>query len=135
LSRILGIDFGGKRTGLAVTDPLQIIVTALDAVLTADLESYLSKYFLEEKVIEIAIGYPTHKDGSKTYLCAEIDDFIERIRKSNPTIKITKVDESFSSIEGKTLLLQSNKKKKKRQEKGQLDMYSAVVILRQYLGH
>ena len=99
-------------------------------------KTWVKKYnVIKEKVDEIVIGYPMHKDGSKTYLCAEIDDFIERIRKSNPTIKISKVDESFSSTEGNTLLLQSNKKKKKRQEKGQLDMYSAVVILRRYLGH
>lgn len=135
MGRILGIDYGQKRTGLAVTDPLQIIVSPLDHVETDQLQEFLEEYFENEQVEELVIGYPVHKDGSKTYLCGEIDEFLVALLKNNEQLKITKTDESFSSMEGGRLLAQAVTKKKKRREKGKLDMYSAVIILRRYLGH
>ena len=133
MGRIIGIDYGAKRTGIAVTDSLQIICSPLTSISSLELLSFLIKYCDEEKVEKLVIGYPSHKDGSKTYLCDEIDEVIEKIKKAVNNLQIIKIDESFSSMEGKQLMLQSMKSKKKRQEKGNLDMFSAVVILRRYL--
>lgn len=135
MARILGIDYGGKRTGLAVTDEMQIIVSPLDKVSTSDLLSYIQTYLSKNSVEKIVFGYPRHKDGNNTYLCAEIDSVIAQFEKLYPAIKLDTCDEDFSSRDGMRLMQQSIKSRKKRQEKGNLDMYSAVVILRRYLGH
>ena len=135
MARILGIDYGGKRTGLAVTDEMQIIVSPLDKVSTSDLLQYVETYLSTNSVEKIVFGYPRHKDGNNTYLCAEIDGMIAKLLKLYPAIIIDTCDEEFSSRDGMRLMQQSIKSRKKRQEKGNLDMYSAVVILRRYLGH
>jgi len=135
LARILGIDYGGKRTGLAVTDEMQIIVSPLDKVSTTDLLPYIETYLSKNPVEKIVFGYPRHKDGNNTYLCEEIDGVIAKLQKLYPSIKIDTCDEEFSSRDGMRLMQQSIKSRKKRQEKGNLDMYSAVVILRRHLGH
>lgn len=133
MGRILCIDYGKRRTGIAVTDLLRIIASPLRFLETKDLIPFLIKYFREESVAELLIGYPVHHDGTKTYLCAEIDDFLEVISKDYPLITITKIDESYSSVDAKSLLAEATRKKKKRQAKGELDKMSAVVLLRRYL--
>lgn len=133
MGRILGIDYGSKRTGLAVTDPLRIIISPLLSITTEKLSDFITNYIKVENVQELVIGYPVHNDGTKTYLCAEIDNFLKLIASAFPNLKIHKIDESFSSSEAQQLMIQAGTKKKKRQEKGNLDMFSAVVILRRYL--
>ncbi len=135
MSRILCIDYGKKRCGLAVTDILRIIASPLDHIETPFLQDYLNKYILNEKVEELLIGYPVHHDGTKTYLCNEIDSFLEIFTKQHPTIKIIKTDESYSSVDAKNLLAEATKKNKKRKNKGEIDKMSAVVILRRYLNY
>lgn len=135
MARIICIDYGQKRSGIAVTDSLQIIASPLEALLTESLHEYLDKYIKTEDVESLVIGYPTHNDGTKTYLCLQIDEFLKEFEKNHPKIKTFKTEESFSSVEAQNLMRQAVSKKKKRQDKGQLDKFSAVVILRRFLQH
>lgn len=135
MARILGIDYGLKRCGIAVTDPFQIIVNALDTVETKDLESFLSKYFETEHVEKIVFGHPVHKDGNDTYLVKNIQDFCKKIQNKWPEKIIDFQDESFTSVMAKDAIMMSGAKKKKRQDKALVDRISAVFILQKYLKH
>lgn len=133
LTRILCIDYGKKRCGIAVSDPMRIIASPLNYVLSDDLLSFVGNYMRDEEVGELVIGYPTHHDGAKTYLCKAIDEFLADFSKDFPYVNIFKVDESYSSVEAKKLLAEATTKKKKKHSKGELDKMSAVVILRRYM--
>ncbi len=135
MGRILCIDYGKKRCGIAVTDVLKIIASPLDFKETHQLMSFLDKYLYEEEVEELLIGYPVHHDGTKTYLCDIIDKFLESFTKKYPAISITKIDESYSSVDAKSLLAEATKSTKKRRSKGELDKMSALVILRRYMNY
>jgi putative holliday junction resolvase len=135
MGRVLGIDYGGKRTGIATTDTLQIIVSALTTVETKDLISFLSTYSSKEVVEKIVVGLPIHKDGNFTYLKQNIDQFVKEFQKIKPEIAFDFIDESFTSVEAKAIILQSGVKKKKRQDKSLVDKVSAVLILQKYLKH
>jgi len=135
MARILGIDFGLKRSGLSVTDLFQIIVSPLDFVETKDLMDFLLVYTAKESVEKIVIGWPKHKDGNDTYLGKHIEKLEQKLRKELPDIILDRADEDFSSVMAKEILLQSGMPKKKRQEKGNIDKISAVVILQRYLKH
>jgi len=135
MGRILGIDYGLKKCGLAATDPLQIIVSPLKTVKTSSLASFLKLYFQKEEVNKIVFGLPTHKDGNPTYVYDLIQDFIPEIKKLNPEIEIDFQDENFTSLQAKEILLQSGLSKKQRQDKTRLDKVSAVLILQRYLKH
>jgi len=129
----MAIDYGTKRTGIAVTDPLQIIANGLDTVETKFIFDFLTEYFANEPVEEVIIGEPRHKDGNPTFLTPIVHKFGEKIGKKYPEKKITFVDESFTSSDAKAIILKSGAKKKKRREKGLVDKISAVLILQQYL--
>lgn len=131
--RIIAIDYGTKRIGLAVTDPLQIIATGLDTVENSNIFEYLEQYFSKEEVEEIVIGEPRHKDGNPTYLTPKVHTFAERLKKDYPEKKITFVDESFTSVEAKEAIRMSGAKKSKRRDKALVDKISAVIILQQFL--
>lgn len=135
MGRIIGIDYGGKRTGIAATDTLQIIVTPITTVDTKDLISFLSTYTSREPVEKIVVGLPIHKDGNFTYLKQNIDQFVVEFQKIKPEIPFDYIDESFTSVEAKAIILQSGVKKKKRQDKSLVDKVSAVLILQKYLSH
>lgn len=135
MARILGIDYGLKRCGIAVTDPFQIIVNALDTVETKNLESFLSKYFETEQVEKIVFGHPVHKDGNDTYLVKNIQDFCKKLQNKWPEKIIDFQDESFTSVMAKDAIMMSGAKKKKRQDKALVDRISAVFILQKYLKH
>ncbi len=135
MARILSIDFGTKRSGIAVTDPLQIIVTALETVETRLLMSFLENYLQLESVEKVVIGMPVHKDGNATYLKKDIDAFAQAFKKKFPAIIVDFADEQFSSVHAKQIILDSGIKKKKRQDKALIDKISAVVILQRYLNH
>ena len=135
MARILGLDYGQKRCGLAVTDPLQIIVSGLDSVETKDLFAYFDKYLAIEKVEKIVIGLPKHKDGNETYLKKDIDDFKVKFSLKWPDIVIDFEDEQFTSVMAKQMILDRGIKKQKRQDKGLIDKVSAVIILQKYLKH
>lgn len=135
MGRIIGIDYGTKNCGIAVTDPLQIIVNPLRAIHSSDLKEFLETYIEKEEVVKIVIGEPTHADGSHPDFFSEIVGLKRHLRKQYPTIKIILYDEALTSQEAKKLLAQSELNKKKRREKGRIDIMSAVLILQYYLGH
>jgi putative Holliday junction resolvase len=135
MARILSIDYGGKRTGLAVTDPLQIIVTALDTVPTVDLWLYLQAYLQAEEVEAIVFGRPTHNDGTTTELYSQIVGLQRKVGKAYPAIKIEEQDEAFSSSEAMDIMILSGMRKKQRRDKAVVDRISAVIILQRFLGH
>jgi putative holliday junction resolvase len=135
MARIVGIDFGSKRTGIAATDVLQIIVSAIATVDTADLKDWMVEYITSEPVEKIVIGLPQHKDGSMTLIKPQIDTFVTWLGTQWPHIAVVLVDERFTSVKARQVIIQSGAKKKQRQDKALIDRVSAVIILQQYLGH
>lgn len=133
MERILCIDYGKVRTGIAVTDPLQIIVSPLDTVATNDLKKFLDQYFIYENVSTILVGYPLQLNGAKSETTVMVEDFIQLIKKWYPTKKIEVIDERLSSVEANKIVLQSGVKKSKRKEKGLVDKIAAVILLQSYL--
>lgn len=134
MARILAIDYGLKRCGLAVTDPLKIIATALETVDTHQIINYLQAYFKAEQVEAIIMGLPIDLRSQDTDVTANVRAF-EKVLKSNfPEITITLVDERFTSKIASHVLANSGMKKKQRQQKGQVDKIAAVIILQSYLG-
>ena len=129
----MGIDYGTKRIGLAVTDPLQIIASGLDTVETDKIWAFLERYLSEEEVERIVIGYPLHLDGQPTYVAVQVDEFIKKLHEQFPTLEVTKHDERFTSKDAKQIILQSGAKKKKRRDKSLVDKVSAVLILQDFL--
>ena len=133
MPRILSIDFGSKRTGLAVTDPLKIIATGLTGLHTKDLESFLKDYFQKEEVEKVIIGNPTNLDDSDTHATPLVQAFINRFVKVFPTIPIVKVDERFTSKMAVQSMVASGMKKKDRQNKKLVDEIAATIMLQEYL--
>jgi putative Holliday junction resolvase len=134
MPRILSIDYGGKRTGIAVTDPLQIIATGLTAVDTKDLLDFLTKYFATEEVEKVIIGMPTHADGNDTHATPLVRGFIAAFKKQFPAMSIIPVDERYSSQQAVKALIASGTSKKDRRDKKLVDEMSAAIILREYMG-
>lgn len=135
MARILCIDYGTTRCGIATTDPFQIIVTALATVETPQIFTFLEKYIREERVEKLVIGLPVHKDGNFTSLKKNIDIFAASFSAKWPEIAIDFADEQFSSVHAKQIIMDGGAKKKTRQDKGLVDRVSAVVILQRYLKH
>ncbi|QLE00082.1 Holliday junction resolvase RuvX [Galbibacter sp. BG1] len=133
MSRILAIDFGEKRTGIAVTDELQIIASGLTTVATGDLISFLKEYTAKEKVELILIGQPKRMNNEFSDVETVILKFIDKISAEIPTIPIKRVDERFTSKIAFQSMIDSGVKKKQRRNKELLDEVSATVILQSYL--
>jgi putative holliday junction resolvase len=133
LSRILCIDYGKKRTGIAVTDPLQIIATGLTTVDSHELISFLKKYFKEEEVELIVIGEPKNLDDSDTHATPLVKEIIKRLEKEFPKIPIKTVDERFTSKMAKQAMLEMGMKKKDRRNKRTIDEIAATIMLQEYM--
>jgi putative Holliday junction resolvase len=133
VGRILSIDFGGKRTGLAVTDPLQIIATALETVDTHHLYEFLKKYLVKEQVEKIIIGYPLNLNDTPTHATPLVDAAVKRLNKLFPQVPVEKVDERFSSRRASEAMLEMGMKKKDRRQKGNTDQIAATLLLQEYL--
>lgn len=133
MGRMMSIDYGAKRCGIAVTDPLRIIPNALNTVLTTELQSYLKKYIEAEVVDILVIGYPEHKDGNPTYVTQLVDDFLIFFTKAYPTIQVFKVDESFTSSRAMNIIRQSGVPMKKRRDKALVDKVAAVLMLEEFM--
>jgi len=133
MGRILAIDYGLKRTGLAVTDPLQIIATALETVETQSLIFFLKNYFQKEKVDEVIIGLPKKLNNEDSDTASEIRKFIERFKKNFSSMAIKEVDERFTSRMAQQAMITGGMKKKDRQVKGNVDKISATLILQSYM--
>ena len=134
MARILSIDYGKKRTGLAVTDSLQIIANGLATVSTSSLIDYLKDYIAKEPVERIVIGRPTQPDGRPSENLARVEQFVNRWRKLVPNIPIEYYDERFTSVLAHQVVIDSGVRKKVRKEnKGLIDEISATIILQDYM--
>jgi putative Holliday junction resolvase len=133
MARILAIDYGGKRTGLAVTDPLQIIATGLITIDSKELIPYLKKYFLAEAVELIIIGLPKNWDESDTHGTPLVEAAIKKLQKEFPKMPLKTVDERYTSKMAKDAMLQMGMKKKDRRVKGNVDIIAATIMLQEYL--
>ena len=129
----MSIDYGTKRVGVAVTDPLQIIANGLETVPTPEIFNFLKQYMVEEEVVEMVVGMPYHLDGNPTHVSPLIEEFIKKINKLFPALKVVTQDERFTSVDAKKIILQSGAKKKKRRDKSLVDKISAVLILQEYM--
>ena len=133
MARILSIDYGRKRTGLAVTDPLQIIAGGLATVSTSELFEWLQAYVAREQVERIVIGEPRQPNGQPSENLARVQQFVARWRKAVPTIPIDYYDERFTSVLAHQAMLDGGLKKKARQDKALVDEISAIIILEDYM--
>lgn len=133
MGRILAIDYGVKRTGLAVTDPLQIIATALDTVETSKLLTYLKQYFLKEQVDEAIIGLPKQMNNTDSETAPFVRQMVVKINKAFPDLPVKYVDERFTSKIALRAMIDGGMKKKDRREKQNVDKISATLILQTYL--
>ena len=133
MGQILAIDYGKARTGIAVTDDMQIIASGLTTVETPKLIDFLKKYFLENSVDEVVIGLPTDLKGNMSDIETEIQKFIFVFEKEFPDKKINRLDERFTSKMASFFISQSGKNKKQRQEKGLIDKVSATILLQNFL--
>ena len=133
MGRILAIDYGSKRTGIAVTDELQLIASGLTTVETHGLMPFLSNYFSEQKVETIVIGEPTQRDGTPSNIEGNIQNFINVFRVKFPSIEVERVDERFTSKMAFQTMIYSVLKKKQLQNKALVDEISATIILQQFL--
>lgn len=134
MGRILSIDYGKKRTGLAVTDPLKIIANGLGAVPTPTLFDYLKDYTSREDVERIVIGRPTQPNGQPSENLQRVEQFVNRWRKAMPAIPIEYYDERFTSVIAHQAIINGGvKKKRRREDKGLVDEVSATIILQDYM--
>jgi putative holliday junction resolvase len=133
MGRILAIDYGLKRTGLAVTDPLRIIATALDTVETVVLIDYLKKYFQKEAVSKVVIGLPRQMDNTDSQIAPDVRKFVKTFENTFPDKVIQTVDERFTSKMAQQAMISGGMKKKDRQVKGNVDKISAVLILQSFM--
>jgi len=133
LARILSIDYGLKRTGLAVTDPLQIIASGLTTVETKQLINFLKDYFKKEQVELVIIGEPKNLDDSDTHATPLVEAFIKEFQKQFPQIPVKKVDERFTSKMAKDAMLDMGLKKMQRRNKALVDEIAATILLQEYM--
>ncbi len=134
MARILALDYGKKRTGIAVSDPLQIIASALDTVDSGELIGYLKKYIAAEPVEKVIIGYPLNMDDSPTDATPLVEKFITKFGNVFPQIPVEKVDERMTSKMASQQIAMMGLKKKDREKKGLIDAVAAVIILQEYMG-
>ena len=133
MGRILSIDYGGKRTGLAVTDPLQIIATGLATVETPKLMGFLKSYFATEAVELVLIGLPANWNDTATHATPLVQHFIKAFQKTFPQLPIATVDERYTSKLASQAMLHMGLKKKQRQNKALVDEIAATIMLQEYM--
>lgn len=133
MGRILAIDYGKKRTGIAVTDPLKIIPGGLKTVDTKDLMNFLKDYVSREKVERVVIGWPTQLNGNPSENAARVGAFIKKFQREFMEIPIVRIDERFTSTIAHRVMLDAGLGKKQRQNKALVDEISATLILQSYM--
>ncbi|MDH7462837.1 Holliday junction resolvase RuvX [Chitinophagaceae bacterium 26-R-25] len=133
MARILSIDYGLRRTGIAVTDPLQIIATGLTTVDTKELMPFLKKYFQQEQVELVIIGEPKNWDDSDTHATPLVNAFVKQFAKDFPALPYKMVDERYTSKMAKQSMIESGMKKKDRRNKKLVDEIAATIMLQEYL--
>lgn len=132
MARIMAFDYGGKRTGIAVTDPMQIIATSLETVDTTKVFDFVANYIKKESVERFVVGYPKDLMNRDQAITQHVNAFVAQLEKQF-NLPVSKVDERFTSLEAQRTLVQSGMKKMQRREKGNLDKISATIILQAYL--
>ena len=135
MGKALGIDYGTKRTGIAITDAMQIIATGLTTVATHTLDDFIADIVLKEDIDCFVVGDPKNLDGTNTDSTAHVSGFVKRLQKLYPTILVHQIDERFTSKIAKQSILASGVKKKSRQNKALVDKLSATIILQNYLDY
>lgn len=133
MARILAIDYGLRRVGIAVTDPMQIIAQPLETVDTSKIWDYLEKYLKAEQVETIVLGFPRNMDGSYTDATIPVQEFEAKLKERFPAVGLTRVDERLTSRMAKQTLLDAGYKKKDRSNKKLVDTVAAALILQTYL--
>ena len=133
MDRIIGIDYGRKRVGVAVTDPLGIFASALDTVHSAKIIDYLKKYASNENVVRFVVGYPMNMNGKPSEAAKDVDIFLKHLAKAFPDIPVTLEDERFTSVLAHQAMIARGLKKKTRQDKTQVDKLAACIILEGYM--
>ena len=133
MARILSIDYGKKRTGIAVTDPLQIIANGLATVSTSELFDFLKDYLSHEQVERIIIGRPLQTNGQPSENLQRVEQFVNRWRKEMPDVPVEYVDERFTSVLAHQAMIDGGLRKKARQDKALVDKISATIMLEDYL--
>ena len=135
MGKALGIDYGTKRTGIAITDAMQIIATGLTTVATHTLDDFIADIVLKEDIDCFVVGDPKNLDGTNTDSTAHVSGFVKRLQKLYPTTLVHQIDERFTSKIAKQSILASGVKKKSRQNKTLVDKLSATIILQNYLDY
>ena len=133
MGRILAIDYGTKRTGIAITDELQLIASGLTTVSTNELIPFLRQYFIEEKVELVLVGEPKQKDGTPSDVEEFIQKFLKKFSNIFPLLEVKRVDERYTSKMAFQTMIDSGLKKKQRRNKALIDEISATIILQEYL--
>ena len=133
MDRIIGIDYGRKRVGVAVSDPLGIFASALDTVHSAKIIEYLELYSQKEKVVKFVVGYPVNMDGRPCEAAKDVDVFLKRLAKVFPDIPVELEDERFTSVLAHRAMIDGGMRKKDRRDKNSVDRISAAIILQSYL--
>ncbi|MEO1449620.1 MAG: Holliday junction resolvase RuvX [Bacteroidota bacterium] len=131
--RIIAIDYGSKRTGLAWTDPMQIIATGIGSFDTPLIEAKLKELVAKESVETIVLGYPTRLDGSDTHITAAVREFEIKLKTWFPAVQVLRWDERFTSKEASRAILEGGAKKKKRQDKHLVNEVAATLLLQDYM--
>ena len=133
MDRIIGIDFGRRRTGLAASDPLGIFASALDTVDSAKIIDYLQTYAKKERIIGFAVGYPVNLDGRPSEAQADVDAFLPKLRAAFPDVPVSLEDERFTSVLAHRAMIDGGMKASRRRDKKEVDRISAAIILQGYL--
>jgi len=133
VDRIIGIDYGRKRTGLAVSDPLGIFASALDTVHSANIIDYIKKYAENESVVRFVVGYPRNLDGAPSEAASDVDAFLKLLAKSFPDTPIDLEDERFTSVLAHQAMVDGGMKASRRRDKEEVDKISAAIILQGWL--
>lgn len=133
MDRIIGIDYGRKRVGVAVSDPLGIFASALETVQSAKIIEYLKKYAEKENVARFVVGYPVNMDGAPSEAAKDVDMFLKQLAKAFPDVPVTLEDERFTSVLAHRAMIDGGMKAKDRRDKESVDKISAAIILQGYM--
>ena len=133
MDRLIGIDYGRKRVGVAVSDPLGIFASALDTVHSAKIIEYLKTYAQNENVVKFVVGYPMNMNGRPSEADADVDVFLRTLKNAFPDIPVVTEDERFTSVLAHRAMIDGGMKKKDRRDKENVDKISAAIILQSYM--
>ena len=133
MDRLIGIDYGRKRVGVAVSDPLGLFASALDTVHSAKIIEYLKNYSAGERIVRFVVGYPINMNGKPSEAAADVDIFLKQLAKAFPDVPVTLEDERFTSVLAHRAMIDGGMKASDRRDKASVDKISAAIILQGYL--